>query len=112
MPAKSINGFVLIGRFFCGRRGAAMARMMIAFWTIAGTGFLGFATWAANEAWSEFKGLRAGVSEIHAFIAGDDERWKAMRHDLDGVSGDMKLLGERVNGIDVRLARQEGRQAP
>lgn len=96
-------------RFFCGRKGAATARALITLWTFAGFASGGFASWAAREAWSEFKGMRAGIAQIDAYIAADDERWKALRADLNDVKAGEHALAERVNGIDVRLARQEAR---
>jgi len=106
---RRVHPLAIAMRFFCGRRGAATARALITLWTFAGFAFGGFASWAAREAWAEFKALRAGVAQINAYIAGDDERWKALRGDLNDVKADTRALAERVNGIDVRLARQEGK---
>ena len=106
---RRVRPLAIALRFFCGRRGAATARALITLWTFVGVAFGGFASWAAREAWAEFKALRAGVTQINAYIAGDDERWKALRGDLNDVKADTRVLTERVNGIDVRLARQEGK---
>ena len=95
-------------RFFCGRKGAAMARALITLWTFAGFVFGGFGTWAIRAAWTEFRAMRTDIAAIDAYIAGDDARWQALRSDLDGVRADTRALDARVNGIDVRLARQEG----
>lgn len=96
-------------RFFCGRKGAATARALITLWTFIGFAFAGFGTWAVRAAWSEFKGMRDGIAQISAYVAADDERWKALRADLNDVKVDARALSDRVNGIDVRLARQEAR---
>lgn len=107
-PAQRPHPLAVAMRFFCGRRGAATARALITLWTFAGLALGGFASWAAREAWSEFKAMRAGIAQINAYIAGDDARWQALRDDLNEVKADARDLTERVNGIDVRLAREEG----
>lgn len=99
----------LVMRFFCGRKGAAMARALIMLWTFAGLAFGGIGTWVLRAAWSEFRGMRADIAQIDAYIAGDAARLQALRSDLDDVKGDTRALTERVNGIDVRLARQEAK---
>lgn len=95
-------------RFFCGRKGAAMARALITLWTVAGFVFGGVGTWAIRAAWTEFRAMRADIALINVYIASDDARWQALRSDLDDVRDDTRTLAARVNGIDVRLARQEG----
>jgi hypothetical protein len=97
-------------RFFCGRRGAATARVLITVWTFAGLGLGSVLTWAAHEAWLEFKGMREGIVAIGNHIARDEERWSSIREDMSDVKASARELADRVNGIDVRLARQEGRQ--
>ncbi len=107
---RRLHPFALLARFFCGRRGAATARALITVWTFAGLGLGTFASWAAREAWTEFKALRADIARIEVYLAGDDARWRALRDDVSDVKADARDLAQRVNGIDVRLARQEGRR--
>ncbi len=98
----------VIMRFFCGRKGAAAARMLISFWSIFGTVFVSGTAWVLKEALDEFKAVRAGVVQIQQYTATDAERWRALREDLSEVKTTAHDLADRVNGIDVRLARQEG----
>ena len=107
---RRLHPLAIAMRFFCGRRGAATARALITLWTFAGFAFGSFATWAAREAWAEFKAMRADLAQINTYIAGDSERWAALRSDLNDVKTDTRELADRVNGIDVRLARQEGKR--
>lgn len=105
---RPLHPLALVLRFFCGRKGAAMARALITLWTFAGFVFGGIGTWAIRAAWTEFRAMRTDIAAINAYIAGDDARWQALRSDLDDVRDDTRALGNRVNGIDVRLAREEG----
>ncbi len=100
----------LLLRFFCGRKGAATARALISAWSVIGVPCAGALLWIASEAWSEFKAMRQSLGQIERYVAGDAERWTAIRGDLGDVKSATSTLTERVNAIDVRLARQEGRR--
>jgi hypothetical protein len=96
-------------RFFCSRRGAAMARAMITAWCAAGSLLGGVLLWIGSEGYQEFKATREAVHRIEKYIAGAAEAGTAMRADIGELKEAAKDLTQRVNGIDVRLARQEGR---
>jgi hypothetical protein len=97
-------------RFFCSRRGAAIARAMITAWCAAGGLLGGLLLWIGSEGYQEFKAMREAVHRIEAHIAGAAEASNAVRADIVEIKETTRELSGRVNGIDVRLARQEGRR--
>jgi len=105
--APTLNSFL---RFFCSRRGAAIARAMITAWCAAGGLLGGLLLWIGSEGYQEFKATREAVHRIETYIAGAVAAGNAVRADIGELKEAAKELAGRVNGIDVRLARQEGRQ--
>jgi hypothetical protein len=104
---RAPNSFL---RFFCSRRGAAMARAMVTAWCAAGGLLGGVLLWIGSEGYQEFKATREAVHRIETYIAGAAEAGVAMRADIGEVKEAAKDLTRRVNEIDVRLAREEGRR--
>lgn len=100
----------IIARLYCGRRGITTMKALITFWTIAGTVLGGFTTWMGREAWREFSEVRTTLRNIELYMSADDARWRALHDNIVDLKADGRDLADRVNGIDVRLARQEGRR--
>jgi hypothetical protein len=100
-PPRLFSGVLL--RFFCGRRGAVAARLLIVvlvpFLSAAGAGSL----WLLDLAWQEFKGIRAELTAIGLFMASAREHEAAQDQRV-------VFLGDRLERLEIRIDRLTDRR--
>lgn len=96
--------------FFCSRRGAGVARAMIAAWCVAGT-FLGAPLlWVGGELYHEFKATRESVNRIEQYIAGAVVRGQGWERRIGVLESDVKVNDNRLDDHEKRIFRMEPRR--
>lgn len=113
MQQTNGNAIMVLMRFFCSRRGAAVSRAMITLSAGILVALLGLSAtvgrWAVNTAWDRFAAMESAVYEMRdeKKIASFAESARDRR--LAGLEGDVVDLEKQVNDHERRIYRMEGR---
>lgn len=96
-------------RFFCGRRGAAVSRMLVAVGTPVFVALGSFSLWAVLQLVEELKSNTEAVNQMRVERAAASARGEAMRQTDALIAAALQKLQERMDGLTERVIRLEVR---